>query len=408
MKPTPATATAIPRLAILIASLSSSHPLLAADPTPASEPAAPKDHVLFVGTDIEIKQGDRYYPVIGATENSFLIERGQGVQAVGNIRDVKLQVKRGVKLSNRSAELANVRMESIDRAAGDARFEAMKASMQMDNVSADGMDLLQGAVTAANSVGVFYDPNSPNNVRGAAETAAAIQANKAAAIDRLGNGAAGLMSQSAAANTLANEGLVPRRPTEVELSFDVSSPEPLDHAYVVVIANYESPVASVRQVSTQHLDRVDRKPHRVRLTLGTSVADMVFKDYIVALYANGQEIATNLSAKRVELTADDAYKFYLIEYLTANAKATKGPTPMLMLPRATFRRQIGNAEVNRLIYATVEKSGAVTRLAVDEAGAEKIPAAIETAMQNVRFMPALRDGTPVDGRMTLTLADLLD
>ncbi len=81
---------------------------------------------------------------------------------------------------------------------------------------------------------------------------------------------------------------------------------------------------------------------------------------------------------------------------------------MLMLPRATFRRQIGSAEVNRLIYATVEKSGAVTRLAVDEAGAEKIPAAIEAAMRNVRFMPALRDGTPVDGRVTLTLTDLLD
>ena len=379
----------------------------AAPPAP-TEPAAPNDYVLFVGTDLAIKQGGRFYPVVGATVDTFQIERDHSEQTIRNIRDAKIQISRGVKLSNRSAAITDMKIENIDRAAAQSRFEAMKSAMQLNDEAADGMDRLQGAITSANAVGTFYDPNSANNPRGAKETAEAVQANQASAVTNFNSGMPGLQSLADAANTQFNAKLADGRPTEVELSFEVSSPEPLEHAYVVVVANYGSGSGGASKVTAQQLDRVDGRPRRVQLTHAMSIAGLEFQNFDIGLFADGQEIATNLSAKRVPLTADEAYKVHLVHYLAENATATKAPVPMLMGPRAVFRRQMGSAETNRPIYATVGKSGATVKLTADEAGMEKIPAAIETAMQNVRFMPALRNGTPVDGRLMLTLGELVN
>ena len=379
-----------------------------ATPAVPPEPAAPKDYVLFVGTDLAIKQGGRFYPVVGATVDSYQIERDGTEQTIRNIRDAKIKISRGVKLSNCSAAITDLKTESIDRAAAGSRFEAMKAAMQLNDAAADGMDRLQGGITSANSVGISYDPNSPNNPRGAKETSDAIQANQAAAVDNYGRGVAGLQSMADAANTQFNARLAGGHPTEVELSFDVSSPEPLEHAYVVVIASYGSGSADASKVTAQQLGRIDGQPRRVQLSNPASVAGLEFQKFDIGLFADGQEIATNLSAKRVSLTADEAYQIHLVHYLAENARATKAPVPMLMSPRAVFRRQIGSAETYRPIHAIVGKSGAIVRMSDDEAGVEKIPAAIEAAMKNVRFLPALRNGTPVEERMMFTLAELVN
>jgi len=382
---------------------------LAAPPTPAPpatpDPAAPKDHVLFVGTELAVKQGGKYYPVVGATANSFEIDREQSVQTVKNIREVKIQVSRGVKLSNRSAEISGMKVEAVDRAAEREKFEAMKSAMQMDNVAADGTDLLQGGIISAGAVGIAYDPNSPSTPRGVKETYEAIQANKAAAVDSYVHGVNGLDTLSAAATNQLNNP-VTANPTAVEVSFDVSSAEPLEHAYVVVVANYGAGTAGARQVAVQPLDRIDRQPRRVRLSHVMAVAGFEFQNFDIGLYADGEEIATNLSAKRVDLTADEAYQVFLSHYLAENAKATRAPAAMLMKPRTVFRRQIARDEVNRPIHANVDKSGALVRISVDEVGADRAPPAIETAMRSVRFVPALRNGTPVDGQVTFTLAEL--
>ena len=126
----------------------------------------------------------------------------------------------------------------------------------------------------------------------------------------------------------------------------------------------------------------------------------------MALFANGQEVATNLSEKRLALTSDQAHQFFLIDYLGSHRGATLPPAPMLMTPRSEFRRQVENTETNQIIYANIDKMGNVLAMSTDAAGTQRLPASVESALQNVRFMPALEKGTPVDGRVKVTLAQL--
>ena len=79
---------------------------------------------------------------------------------------------------------------------------------------------------------------------------------------------------------------------------------------------------------------------------------------------------------------------------------------MLMKPRAEIRRQLEKAETSRTIYANVDKSGNVLSVSADAEGTQRLPVSVESVLQNVRFMPALTSGAPVEGRIKMTLAQL--
>jgi hypothetical protein len=227
-------------------------------------------------------------------------------------------------------------------------------------------------------------------------------------LNLLGGSAVSDSGASASASIASLQYNGPSRGSEVELTFDLSSPEPLENAYIVVVANYASPGKSeaARQISAREFARIDSRPQRVKMTHAASANGLTFKKFDIALFANGQEVATNLSEKRLALTSDQAFQFFLIDYLSAHKGATLPPTPMLMTPRGEFRREVGKTEINPTIYAKVDKSGNVSAMSTDAAGKQPVPASVESALQKVRFLPALNSGTPVDGRVKVTLAQL--
>jgi hypothetical protein len=280
----------------------------------------------------------------------------------------------------------------------------MKASMLLADEASLTEDRLHGNVIFAGAVGV-----DPEASVGAAITAAMIEANKAAANAAYAGGLNDLESISSSANAFMLERTSQAGATDVELSFDVSSPEPLDDAYIVVIANYAADNKSgkvAQKVSARAFDRLDSQTRKVTMVHAAKLDGLPFKNFDIGLYSNGQEVATNLSSKRVDLTREQAYEFFLIDYLTGHKDATRPPTPILMAPRAVIRRQIGDADANQPVYATIDKMGKILSISADEAGKVKLPASVEVVMQNVRFMPALNKGDPVEGRVKITLADL--
>jgi hypothetical protein len=228
-------------------------------------------------------------------------------------------------------------------------------------------------------------------------------------LNLLGGSALSDSGAGTSASAASMQASVPSASTEVELTFDVSSPEPLENAYIVVVANYASPNKPGevgRQISAREFAHIDSHPQRVKMSHAASVNGLVFKKFDMGLFANGQEVATNLSEKRMALTRDQAFQFFLIDYLSAHKGATLPPTPVLMTPRAEFRRQAAKTEINQTIYANVDKMGGVLAMSTDAAGTQRVPASVESALQNVRFMPALNNGAPVEGRVKVTLAQL--
>jgi hypothetical protein len=286
-----------------------------------------------------------------------------------------------------------------------AHLEALKSSMLLSDEANMTADRLQGGVMVASAAGA--DADSP--VAGAAITAAAIEANKAAATAAYTNALPDLASLQSTANSQVMQDVNRSDSTVVELTFDVSSPTPIENAYIVVVANYGSadrPGKNAQQISVKNFDQLGTQPRSVKMSHATSLNGMPFEKFDIGLYANGVEVATNLSAKRVPLTKDEAYQFFLIEYLTKHKGETRSPAPVLMTSRSAFRRELGQAEMDEVIYAKVDKSGSTLSLSPDKAGSKKLPAPLEVALQDVRFMPALENGKPVDGQLKLKLADL--
>jgi len=228
-------------------------------------------------------------------------------------------------------------------------------------------------------------------------------------LNLLGGSALHDSGAGASASVASMQSSVPSASTEVELSFDVSSPVPLENAYIVVVANYASPNKPgevARQISAREFAHIDSRPQRVKMSHAASINRLPFKKFDMGLFANGQEVATNLSEKRMALTSDQAFQFFLIDYLSSHKGATLPPTPMLMTPRAEFRRQVAKTDTNQTIYANVDKMGTVLEISTDAAGTQRLPSSVNSALQNVRFMPALNNGNPVEGRVKVTLAQL--
>jgi hypothetical protein len=428
-----------------------SHPLAWADDPPAT-PAAAKDHVLFVGTDLSVKQDEKFYKVVGATKKALKIEKDHSIKDVRLSGAPSVKINKGVKLSNRSATISKVQTESVDRVSAKAQLAAMQASMALSDEWGDNEDRLHGKMTLLSAVAINRGPNA---TRGSDVTAAGLEAQQAEAranylaalpnldnlttvtstmlidnimhgdpiddevtldasalpgLNLMGGAQLGDGGSSGSSSVDISKGNVATGNAEVELTFDVSSPEPLENAYIVVVANYASltkPNEVARQISAQEFARIDSQPKKVKMTHAAAMNRLPFKKFDIALFANGQEIATNLSEKRMGLTADQAYQFFLIDYLRSHKGATVPPTPMLMTPRTEFRRQVEKTETNQTIHASVDKTGKVLAISTDAAGKEPVPAAVDAALQKVRFMPALEKGIPVDGHLKMRIADLI-
>ena len=417
---------------------------------PAS-PSAPKDHVLFVGTDLSVKEGSKFFHVVGATKKTLKIDKDHATADVRLSGGANIRISRGVKLSNLSATIGHLHTESVDRESARAQLAAMQASMALTDAASDQADRLHGEMMTLSAVAVYRGPGA---VRGSEISRANLVEQQTAAaasytgalpdLDRLSTSVSTLMAQNImkpdarddevtldasalpglnllggsavgdggtgiSSNTSFSQNNLPTGTAEVELTFDVSSPEPLDNAYIVVVANYASPSKPnevARQISAREFDHIDRTPKRVKMSHAASMNGLPFKKFDMGLFANGQEVATNLSERRMALTSDQAFQFFLIDYLTAHKGATLPPAPMLMKPRAEIRRQLEKTETNQTIYANVDKMGNVLAMSADAEGTQRLPASVESVLQNVRFMPALNSGAPVEGRIKVTLAQL--
>ncbi|MEO7597713.1 MAG: hypothetical protein ABIV50_02190, partial [Opitutus sp.] len=244
---------------------------------------APKDHVLFVGTDLAVKEGNESYPVVGAKKDSLQIEKGRGFSSVRLGQGANIKVSRGVKLSSLSATISDIQTESVDRASARAQLAAMHTSMALIGEALDQDDRRHGVVTYLSAVAI-----NPYAATGAGVSRAnldEIQASASASyigalpeIERSTSSVSTFLAQklqtapvndevtldaselpglrlpsgsdvigsafdslSPASSSLnANVPSGTGGTAEVELTFNVSSPVPLDRAYIVVVANYAS------------------------------------------------------------------------------------------------------------------------------------------------------------------------
>ena len=379
---------------------------LPAENTPDTED---KPYSLFVGTDLAMHDAVGRNPVVGA-EKHTLIVRQKGASKKIPIDGIKgLQFERGVKLSTVSAEVSELKVSFSNQAAARAWFEATNVQIALQNRAVESRDHAMGEFARAANAGIPVGDDAFGVKQGARDhiasaTARAESEMLAGMNDATKDTIAGMHGERYRESTREDGA------DTVNISFKLSSPQPLGPGYVALITEYQiggKDGAIEHGISVDQFDGLDAEPRRFRMRQTTSSGPWELRNHRIVVFAEGQEVATNLSERRMNVTKDEAHQFIVRRYVLGSRGQTRGPAPVVMVPRPQLETAARQANLPEAIFVKVDKDGAVLSLSTDRFGIAKVPPAGEVFLENIRFLPALDNGTPTEGTVKFAITDIL-
>lgn len=373
----------------------------------AADPA--KTHTLFMGADFAIEWEGTPRPVQEVRGSSFVIDAGGKRVVVASERtDLRVKMDKALKVTASSATVTDLKAERAYTPANDpARHVAQAIDRAADADAAMDLatdQLRQSQRMAGLAVLSATDPRStPPPVD---------ESSFAPQMDAVEAGARAQSSILTSIPDAVNRESIERAREDFDafrLMFEVSSPRALANPYIVVATRYrENPERADTGriwIYAQALPRVDTKPAKVRLFRGGFPPGYKLEDVQVHLYDQGNEIATNVSPKRVSLTLDEAMLFLTMEYCAAHKNEDLPPSVALAaLPGEIRAKVAGSGEP---LWVKISAEGRVTAVFGDEACARPVAdSALASAVKEIRYRPALRQGKPVESVTRLKLGDL--
>jgi len=421
------------------------------------QPAPVKDHVLFVGSDFGVVRKGVEEPVIAAGNRTFVISEGgkRHELALRDLRDIRLH--RGLKMTNLTASIDKVQAVLSSDAANAEQMEATLNTMALamtEDMNRDraygqmhDQDVGRGAVgSTRNRFNAAVIPEAEakqlvaNNNYVQAESLRTQHSyflhdqidTHGAAVTNDGDEVEITADVSAGSAALSVTGQQPVRPASnpseaskpktppildagggrsdhLDLSFVISAPRPLEGTYAVITTEYTAPNATevFRRILTQRLGRIDARPKKVSLYETDYPQGFHLRTYVIGVYANGQEVATNLSESRISMTRDEAYEYIVADYLASHKGQSLPPAAVLMAPRSELAAAFRGPAPDQPVYVSVDESGTVTNISTVP-GKDRTPdGALRAALQNFRFIPALQKGVPVRGRAKLVVSEFV-
>jgi hypothetical protein len=392
----------------LVASLLWS-PLFAKEAEPVGATSA-KPYVLFMGADLDVQRDKKFHRVEDVVGSELKIKIGQKEFFVPTRnRSTGLKVSHSLKLTGEVAQLdgleagpsytpANDPRLKFARESGAAGGAAAVQDQAYGRMIAKGMDMAVAGQNAEYAKGSSFEA-------AAAKAYEDEQVKFQQAMDQAG--AASDMMRSSQFNTAQYADEMQRALAEgnydaMEVSFKISSPVELDDPYMVILFKFQprdaKPGEESMLIHAESLDPIGPKPKYIRVRQGGLPRGFKFLESKVHIFNRGEEVATNTSAKRVELSREEAQQYLLIEHLGANKDATV-PAAVVAgtLPR-TRLKTLSLDRINRTYYARIGPDGAVRGLYADESCHVQIDDADTFAVLNMAFFkPALVKGKPVEG-----------
>jgi len=411
----------VPRAGLLLALCLISYPPAAGTaatipPTPAATGAADsprKTHVLFIGEDLAVEKGQAYQPVVDVDANAVVISPGGKPENLPLGRNTKLQIITSLKMASTSVEVSDLKTERAYTSGADP-FQQLSQIVSLASQQYAEADVARSQAMTANAgmMGAsIFAAAAASNPDIAGEAAATLgQAQQAAATASAAvTEAYQNPSQSYDIGAEANKQGGGHSYDAIRFSFQVTSEKDLAKPYYVVIALLREPGQGGQLRRWVHVESLRPMtagvPRKVTVYQGGLPPGYSLENFEVHLYDRGGELATNLSRKRVLLTDDEALDFEVIEYIGANTGRTLPAVP------ATFTRDLRPsltpAELGQTCYVRVARDGRVAMVFNDAAGQQPLrDPALASALQMLRFKPALHAGKPVESTARITLGKL--
>lgn len=416
----------IPVLSCLAGLLLATPAGLSAPGTPAEpKPAKPvvhdpsKPYVLFMGADLAVLRDKRYYRVEDVTGSEFKIRIGKREFFVPTRnRSTNLKVNNSLKLAS-----GFVQLDGLESGPSYTPLNDPMRKFVNDSGAAAGAaavrDLAYGKMIQA-EMGLAQATNAANGTSG--QGAAAAEAARLAAQEAY-NAASEAASMAntdytfnaqndvTAAADRMNRERAEGNYDAMEVSFKISSAVDLDDPYVVILFRFQERDAKPGDqgllIHARRIDPIGAKPKYVRIREAGLPRGFKYLDSEVHVYNHGEEVATNVSPKRVELSRSEAQEYLVIEHIGANKGATLPAVPVPGTLPAVQRGHLTVDQLNRTFYAKVSKDGAFIAAYADEGCNLKLEDAVTLgAMGTVFFKPALEKGKPVEGTARVRLAEI--
>lgn len=357
----------------------------------------PKRHVLFMGTDLEVQRGDESLRVQAVSGSAFLVKKAEDAVVPLPMRSAHVKIERRLKLGGTPVRIEKLRGDRTYTPANDPRLQMERRSGAAGGAMA-AADLAQAQVVELESA----VQQAKSNPSGGGDYAAQLermlmhaQDLQRVASQHASSDITNLGSQQQQLHSALGDGNF----DAMEVEFEISAEQPVADAYVVIVSRYRArdmrPGTGRDWVSAKAIGEIGPKPRYLRIREGGFPRGFILEDFEVHVYRQGEELPSNVSPHRVDLTTDEAMQYVLIEHLTANKGRTVPAEPALGSLPPDFAARMAAGQHRGPLFVEVDESGRPGRVFHDEAAHREVADAhLVEVLNALRFKPALVDGRP--------------
>jgi len=373
---------------------------------------ASRTHTLYMGADVSVGMDKGLYAVKDVVGSSWVVDvDGQSKSISSKEGATTIRVTPSLKITEISVTVANLKSERGFTFGNDPSVRLTRSLTQTAVENADFHDAQDQAFATQNMTMASaqtrastedknhtFDIAHPNPVLKEALDSA--QGNLTNTNDQVGT------DLSIGRNHPLTDGV-----DAMDVNFDVSSAWKLQNPYVITITRFHpkgsGPGTVQVLVYARALDPIDSRSRNVHFVEGGFPPNFELVDFQMHLYSRGDEVATSVSSKRVELTGDEAFEYVKIEYEGAHRGETLPPTPVMGKLPSELPTRLAEGRYAAAIYVRVSKDGMAEEAFGDAACSKKIEDPfLESVVRSIRFRPALSNGKAVEGVASIKLSQL--
>lgn len=383
-----------------LGALPSAH-LAAAPHSVHSQNEDPREHHLFVGAELLLRQDNELVPVKRIRGNDALLADPVNAYISINKSD-GLIWRMATKVSAVSGKIEDLKTALSSSAAIEAFADQARLQAAMDD-QASLIEETQGQLMR-DSVQAEQQANSSDpSEQAIGEARLAEIETEMTSLD------ADMLNVDAISEANDLDDLSPSAEgyenDTLDLSFSISSEVDLPSAYVFVAVRAW---ANDRYYDTnfhRHLKNIGPKPRKVSFTRRGYPPGFEVKDTKVYLFSHGEEIPTNLSEKHYPLSYREAKEFLQLSHLGEHRRETVAAHPAWSLAPPDLLQVRDPATLDYPVTVRLDEKG--TLLDFADSG-QIVPDRVRALIQQLTFIPALANGTPVPSTLTVNLADFFN
>ncbi len=361
-----------------------------------SRPAPVRDHVLYVGTELNVRVGKDLLPVRRIEDRTVRLESGERLKLR---RSGGLQLRPLTKVSANDVKVEGLDVQRCYSPAADPTREQMRTQVEIQEYAASQASAAE--VRLRRDV-TPDDPNTTPSPDGpSAEQQAIDSANLFSAFSDAQGFESGIWSQAAS----SGRGPGPSRGLPdfdaVRLKFEVSSPSPMQDVQGVVVVRMIKDGELSDLSFTTAIGEVGPRPRNIDMVRSGIPPGYEIKTTRLHLFVGAEELPTNLSEKRYAVTTEEAFEYLRLAYMSEHRGEDVPAEPAWsMVPSVLLQRNDGR-DLDFPVTVDIDDKGRLLRLHDEEA---VIPVKVRDLVAQMYFVPALRDGEAVASTLTFNPA----